>query len=646
MPRLRQENRIVENEINSSLQTYLYDFLYEQQDLYFKYDNIFRSLNLKPRNEELPFKDFILNFDYYLNEIQNDKNKIKQLKKLRWYICFDKDNYCQKEFNYGINLVNSNFDLNKNYNESSNEDKSNDFKKNIIFQNHFFKKSDYLKEEEPIIIDYKLIDKVINGENNKLFFLLKCIYLSITSFCQQTMNYLYSTYKNDKYEFIKEYNKRYKNFIDSAILINDLCENVNVTVNYLYEKILKDYPSFPKFSIFRLLLKIWYSEATNKINESDSIISILKNNILSIYLNFFSNDLDTIKMNIIFSKKHSYLDDYFIQNSTQTLTEFTNTNYTSKCFSNQNSTIKNKIICPFGSYYEDNNICYSIIEQGLNCINDIFCNEYSVYHLNLTYIETNILYNELISNILDSIESKITNLYKSLIIEGKYSEKIIINEIIKYFSTYFYTNRILNKLKLKIYSTVYTVLSILLSSSIKEKFKYFIRNLNIKSIYHKSNTINFGNINQNIYDILYDELKIYSFENTIKKLIINKFSNENFANQLIYFNLIKEVDKWYNKEKEKMLKKNKKVEKEISRRNIPIEFNENIRLLLSFSIKPNWDTIKKVKQMNKNSLNNNVSKNDDVIQMEIENFNDNSFDINQIYDINNYDFNKNNDIFM
>ena len=67
MPRLRQENRIVENEINSSLQTYLYDFLYEQQDLYFKYDNIFRSLNLKPRNEELPFKDFILNFYYYLN---------------------------------------------------------------------------------------------------------------------------------------------------------------------------------------------------------------------------------------------------------------------------------------------------------------------------------------------------------------------------------------------------------------------------------------------------------------------------------------------------------------------------------------------------------------------------------------------------
>ena len=631
--KIRLENRIVENEINSSLQTYLYDFLFEQQDLYFEYDQIFRSLNLKSRKDELPFKDFILNFYYYLNEIQNDKNKIKQLKKLRWYICFDEDNYCQKDFNY---------DINSEKKSNSDVDLSNNLKNNFIFQNHFYKKIDYLKEDESIIIDFKLIEKVINGENNKLFFLLKCIHLSISSFCQQTMNYLYSTYKNDQYEFIKEYNKRKKNFIDSAIIINEICENLNVVVNYLYEKILKDYPFSPKFSIFRLLLKIWYREATNKINEYDSIISILKHNILSIFLNFFSNDLDSVKKNIIFTNKHSYLDDYFIQNSFQTLTEFKNTNYTSKCFSKQNSEIKNKIICPFGSYYEDNNICYSIIEQGLNCINDTFCNEYSVYQLNLTYIETNNIYNELVSNIVDSIESKITDLYKTLIVEQKYSETKVINEIIKYFSSYFYTNRILNKLKLKIYSTVYAILLILLTSSIKEKFKLYLLNLNIKSIYHISNQINNenGNINQNLYDKLYNELKIYSFDNNIKKLIIYKFSNENFVNQLAYFDLIKEVDKWFNQEKEKMLKKNKKVEKEISRKNIPNEFNEYINSLLSFNTKPNWNIIKKLKQMQKNSLNNNVNKDNNIIQINIENFNDNSFDINDIYDINNYDFNE------
>ena len=197
----------------------------------------------------------------------------------------------------------------------------------------------------------------------------------------------------------------------------------------------------------------------------------------------------------------------------------------------------------------------------------------------------------------------------------------------------------MNKLKLKIYSTVYAVLSILLTSSIKEKFKYSLRNLNIKLIYHTSNNINNGNINQSLYDKLYDELNIYSFDNEIKKLIINKFSNENFENQLVYFDLIKEVDKWFNKEKEKMLKKNKKVEKEISRKNIPIEFNEYIKSLLSFIKKPNWDTIKKVKQMQKNSLNYSINKDDDIIQINIDNFNDNNFDINEIYDINSYDFN-------
>ena len=94
-------------------------------------------------------------------------------------------------------------------------------------------------------------------------------------------------------------------------------------------------------------------------------------------------------MVIFFTNKHSYLDDYFIQNSKQTLTEFKDTNSISKSFSNQNYEIKNKIVCPFDSYYEDNNICYSIIEQALNCINNNFCNEYSVYHLNLINIQNN-----------------------------------------------------------------------------------------------------------------------------------------------------------------------------------------------------------------------------------------------------------------
>ena len=652
IPCLRQENRIVENEINSPLQIYLYDFLYEQQDLYNEYSSIFKSINLKPR-KNLPFNDFILSYHFYLNEIKTDVKKINQLKKLRWYLCFDKDNYYEDtEINLNINLGKSSlfdFDINSNsydnINESfsSNGDISININDNILFQNCLMKKCmDDITENEPLIIDFELIKKLIKGEDNKIFFLLKCIHLSVSNFCQQTMNYLYSTYKNNQYEFIKEYNKRYNNFIDCAILINKTCENVNVAVNFLYEEILNDYPSFPKFSIFRLLLKTWYTEMTNKINEYDSIMSFFKQDILSIYLNFLSRDLDSIKMNISLPiKNSSSFGEYFIHNSNHSFNDLKNTNFTSKV-SKDNSLNKNKIICPFGSFYEDNNICYSIIEQGLNSLNDIFCNEYSVYLLNLTYIDTNNIYNDLINNISDSIQSKIEVLFNNLIIEEKFSETKVINEILKYFSSYFYTNRIINKLKMKIFSTVHVVLSILLLTSLKEKFKYFLRNFNINTLKNSGKVYKNLNINSSVYEKLYEELKIYPYDERIKILIINKFSCENFSNQLVYFNLLKQVDKWFNQENEKMLKKNKKIEKEILKKNISNEFNEYKRALLSLSLKPNFDLIKKVRKIEKEyNKKNNEFENDDI-QMEEENNINESFNINGVYDINNFDINNNN----
>ena len=371
-------------------------------------------------------------------------------------------------------------------------------------------------------------------------------------------------------------------------------------------------------------------------------MSFFKQDILSIYLNFLSRDLDSIKMNISLPiKNSSSFGQYFIHDSNHSFNDLKNTNFTSKV-SKDNSLNKNKIICPFGSFYEDNNICYSIIEQGLNSLNDIFCNEYSVYLLNLTYIDTNNIYNDLINNISDSIQSKIEVLFNNLIIEEKFSETKVINEILKYFSSYFYTNRIINKLKMKIFSTVHVVLSILLLTSLKEKFKYFLRNFNINTLKNSGKVYKNLNINSSIYEKLYEELKMYPYDERIKILIINKFSCENFSNQLVYFNLLKQVDKWFNQENEKMLKKNKKVEKEISRRNISNEFNEYKRALLSLSLKPNFDLIKKVRKIEKEyNKKNNEFENDDI-QMEEENNINESFNINGVYDINNFDINNNN----
>ena len=90
---MRKENKILETDINTDYQKFLFDFLYEQQDLYSYYDNEFAKSksfqNLKPRelrDRSRPrlFSQFITNFGYYLNQIKKNSKQINQLKKIRW----------------------------------------------------------------------------------------------------------------------------------------------------------------------------------------------------------------------------------------------------------------------------------------------------------------------------------------------------------------------------------------------------------------------------------------------------------------------------------------------------------------------------------------------------------------------------------
>lgn len=93
LPRLRKENRIIEGDFNSSLQTYLYDFIYEQQDLYEEYNYKMAEFtsNNKPiqcRKPDMPFCDFINNFHHIKDSIDTP-DKIDVLNQLRWYMCFN-----------------------------------------------------------------------------------------------------------------------------------------------------------------------------------------------------------------------------------------------------------------------------------------------------------------------------------------------------------------------------------------------------------------------------------------------------------------------------------------------------------------------------------------------------------------------------
>ena len=82
---LREKNNILENDINTEFQTLLFDFLYEEQELYYYYDELFEKIKYVSKKSNIPFRSFIDNYKTLFLNINNDKKKISRLKKLRWY---------------------------------------------------------------------------------------------------------------------------------------------------------------------------------------------------------------------------------------------------------------------------------------------------------------------------------------------------------------------------------------------------------------------------------------------------------------------------------------------------------------------------------------------------------------------------------
>lgn len=95
IPRLRRTNMYVENDFNSPLQIFLYDFLYEQQDLYENYDNklknplnVFHS-GISCNRDDIPFAYLVNDFNIIKTTIKTEEDK-KKLQYMRWYYCIDK----------------------------------------------------------------------------------------------------------------------------------------------------------------------------------------------------------------------------------------------------------------------------------------------------------------------------------------------------------------------------------------------------------------------------------------------------------------------------------------------------------------------------------------------------------------------------
>jgi hypothetical protein len=263
--------------------------------------------------------------------------------------------------------------------------------------------------------------------------------------------------------------------------------------------------------------------------------------------------------------------------------------------SNANNQTVSSTICPFGSYYEDSNIKYTIIEKGLGIIYETFSDEYSVYLFNLSNIETNNYYDDIEKNIIDIMEENIQSMFINNININNNEDcssqiKTLVDKVTHYCNNYFFSQKIINKMKKRIYMTIANTLKYLIFENIGIKINNILLNENSNN--NKLNNIIENDLKEKYINELYkylsqkDKIKI-GFEDM--KKIIKKLNVENI------FAILETIDNWLEKEMETFEDTNKKVLKELDKNNISSSYNSLQRYLLSFSVKNNWETIRKIR---------------------------------------------------
>ena len=669
-PNLELKNNILSSDINSFFQTNLFDYLSEEQELYDYFDNLFKNKKYIPKEDEdneILFGEFIIKYKDYFYSIQKNKKSMRQLKKLRWYLIMDEDNFtgeAKKITNF--NSINDDFFSDFSKEVENNNDSFDEIETKMIY-NEYIKNSkdqklDNLEEiSENNIINDELIDKLLKNENNPFFYIIKLIYISIKIFCKATICHLlnsYSNYENNKSEdgkyLINEYLLCFNNFVDSSILINRKCININVAMNYLYNELFQNYPNFPKFSIFRMCIRIWFTEANTHLIGPKTLLSEIKEKLASLFSNNIKEELYKNDKN--YSKSVNYNKSKSFGLSTSFM-----------LFKSDNTQTKmNDYFSPFGlgteyiNTYNNSDKQYKILEKGLSIINDTFSNEYSVYLLNLSTIDTNSFYNDLINNFNNSIKYYISEIFNEYLNDDNYGPKDIIDLVFNYFDNYFFKTRIFANLRKNIYEKVYLEVKNNLLEYIKNKYldknlfknkknsnliksnttsstkSNISTNLNSKSFLKSSffnfnNDFNLGNsiINDN-NEINNDEYK-KEIVDYIKKNI--GFNNKSINNeiekrveeineQLNIFESFSSVEKWHEEHLNIINKNDKKILEELIEINgknnnisIPIKFNQLKRYLLSYSLQYDWAFIKKVKNIDNYINKNNINDNDEDIEM-------------------------------
>ena len=661
---LNVKNKILERDINSFFQSNLFEILGKEKELYDLYDDLFAKKKYIPKKDnknKALFEDFIINFKEFYYQIQKSKKNMRQIKKIRWYMILDEDNFFEDEFNKKPKNI---FDLNNsnffhNFNQSINlNDSFDEIERKMIYNNYKEiennKIEDNLEEiHEHYIINDDLINKLFNQEKNPLFYLIKLIYISINIFCKCSISYLLYTFhkleetkrEERKVILIHEYLKFFNNFVDTCTIIDEKCVNVNLAMNYLYESLFEDYPKFPKFSIYRMCLKIWFAEINTHLIGKNTLLHEIKEILSSTFSETLKeNLLNKIDKDDKIFNMHTQSMNYeesraFNLSTPFSLFQSVNLSYVDQANNNLYPQLESLNV------FDNEDKQYKILEKGLSIINDTFSNEYSVYFLNSSIIDTNNFYDNLVYSLEKSIKYYINEVFKVYIYEKNSCVKYIIDNIFKYFDNYFYKGFIIPILRNQIYETVYLCVKHCLLELTKNKYlKQFNdnkdnndnkidNNMNKESVFCSSETNfcsnlksssifdfndeGFGNFN-NFADN--NEIKNNEYKNEIINYIVKNISydynNVNIYNQveqnlelinkeIDLYEICTTISNWHETHTNMIKENDKKVISEIEiykmnkKISIPYHYDQTKRFLLSYSLQYDWEFIRKVRTLEK-----------------------------------------------
>jgi hypothetical protein len=267
-----------------------------------------------------------------------------------------------------------------------------------------------------------------------------------------------------------------------------------------------------------------------------------------------------------------------------------------------------------------------------------------VYLLNLSTNETNNYYNEIEDNVINIVQNCIKKMFMNNVDMNNINNitliKSIVDKILNYFNSYFYSQKILNKLKKRIYSCVILTLKNLIFEQIEIKIRENLSNL-------KSTSTDEDILNNSSNEKYIDEL--HQFLNDKKKMNIEINELKNILGKINIieniFDALSSIDKWFNKEMQIIENTDKKVLKELKKNNISSSYNNMQRYLLSFSVRNNWETIRKIRAIENqyqklNNKNNQKLNNENSIKNSINTYslNKNLNNLSQFYseDLNNF----------